>query len=209
MSYLVLHGRRSLQVMTDRLVVPAQEVESFATAAELAQALMSLLEDEQRRVEAAEQAGREAGHAAGVAQGLAEVREEFGAAMAKHAQDRQAAQQAARAAVGTLALAVVKKLAASLGAHQLVPALVEQAVVGLLPDPAARVHVHPDVVGAVRDHLARIDFKAEVLGDETLAPYDCVLEDGKGRSLLGLDSQLDVIGKALAAAAPTLEEVAG
>jgi flagellar biosynthesis/type III secretory pathway protein FliH len=205
MSYLVLHGRRSLQVMTDRLVVPAQEVESLASAAELAQSLKSLLDDEQRRIDKAEVDGHRAGHEAGVRQGHAEVRAEFGEAMARLVQERRAAQEAARAAVSTLALAVVKKLAASLGADHMVPALVEQAVLGLLPDPATRVRVHPDVVADVREHLARIDFQAEVLGDETLGAYDCVLEDDKGRSLVGLEPQLAVIATALAASAPALE----
>jgi len=207
MTYLVLHGRRSPQVLTDRLVVPAQDVQSFATALECAQSLTQLLVDEKQRIEAATGSARVAGHAEGLRVGQAEARVSFADGVARMAQDRKVQQEAARASVCTLALAVVKKLSLSLGAHEVVPALMEQAVATLMPEHSVRICVHPELADAVRDRLAQMEFTADVFADESLGAFDCVLEDGKGRSLVGLDSQLATIGKALNVAPNALETV--
>lgn len=196
-AYTVLHGRRSLQIATNRLVIPAAEVGSFVSAVHCAQALTSLLEHERARVTSTLNAAQEEG----LSQGKREAERAAAAAVAESvgrmAQNLQAQQVAAREAVSTLAMAVVSKLSASLGAHQVVPALIEQAVIELLPERATRVRVSPEVLEATRRHLAAMDLAAEVRVDETLNPFDCVIESVQGQNVVSLDTQLAAIGKAL------------
>lgn len=195
--FTVLHGRRSLQVATNRLVIPAEEVGGFATSIECAQALTSLLEHERARVTAAMEQARQSGLEAGRREGQREAAERMTDAVARMVSEQHAQTQAARAAVGTLALAVVNKLAASLGAHQLVPALIEQAVADLLPQRATRVRVSPEAVEATRERMARLGLSADVRADETLQPFDCVIDSVNGQHVVSLDTQLAAIARAL------------
>jgi flagellar biosynthesis/type III secretory pathway protein FliH len=196
-AYTVLHGRRSLQLATNRLLIPADEVGSFVTAAHCAQALTSLLEHERSRVNAALKAAQEIGIEQGRKEGEQAVSAALAEAVARMAAELQAQQVAARESVSTLALAVVHKLAASLGASGVVPALIEQAVLELLPARATRVRVSPEALETTRAHLSRLGLDAEVRIDETLNPFDCVIESAHGQNVVSLDTQLAAIGKAL------------
>ena len=196
-AYTVLHGRRSLQMSTNRLVIPAAEVASFTEAIHCAQALTSLLEHERIRLDNAFAAA----HEEGLAQGRRDAERTAMAAVAeavgRMAQDAQTQRAAAREAVVTLALAVVSKLSESLGAIHVVPALIEQAVTELMPERAIRVRVCPNVHEVTRRHLSNLGLSAEVRADETLADFDCVIESAQGQSVVSLDTQLSAIGKAL------------
>lgn len=195
--FTVLHGRRSLQVATNRLVIPADEIWSFATSIECAQALTSLLEHERARVTAAMEQARQSGLEAGRREGQREASERMTEAVARMVSEQHAQTQATRAAVGTLALAVVNKLAATLGAEQLVPALIEQAVVELLPQRPTRVRVSPEAVEATRERVGRLGLSADVRADETLQPFDCVIDSVNGQHVVSLDTQLAAIARAL------------
>ncbi|CAN7563347.1 hypothetical protein [Rhizobacter sp. LjRoot28] len=195
--FTVLHGRRSLQVATNRLVIPADEIGSFATSIECAQALTSLLEHERARVTAAMEQARQSGLEAGRREGQREASERMTEAVARMVSEQHAQTQATRAAVGTLALAVVNKLAATLGAEQLVPALIEQAVVELLPQRPTRVRVSPEAVEATRERVGRLGLSADVRADETLQPFDCVIDSVNGQHVVSLDTQLAAIARAL------------
>lgn len=196
-AYTVLHGRRSLQMSTSRLVIPAAEVGAFTAAVECAQALTSLLEHERARVANTLAAAQ----ADGLAQGRREAEEAATTAVAeavgRMVQDAQVQRTAAREAVSALALAVVSKLSVSLGASQVVPALIEQAVAELLPERAIRVRVCPTVLETTRRHLSNMGLAAEVRADETLADFDCVVDSAQGQNVVSLDTQLSAIGKAL------------
>jgi type III secretion protein L len=200
-AYTVLHGRRSLQLSTQRLLVPAHEMSSFVSAVECAQALSSLFEHERTRVEAALAQAREEGWAQGRDQGRQAAEQAVAEAVGRMAKHLQAQQAAAREAVGTLALAVVAKLSASLGATRVVPALVEQAVIELLPARSTRVRVAPSVLDATRAHLAELGLEADVRADDHLGEFDGVVESVHGQSWVGLDTQLAAMGRALGAQA--------
>ena len=195
--YTVLHGRRSLQVATNRLVVPAAEVGDFTSAIQCAQALTSLLEHERARVAAALAEARETGLEQGRRDGERAAAERLTDVVARITRDQQVQQQAARDAVGALALAVVQKLASSLGASEVVPKLVEQAVIELLPQRSTRVRVGPEAMEATRERLAKLGLSADVRADETLGPFDCVIDSVTGQHVVSLDSQLAAIGRAL------------
>lgn len=196
-AYTVLHGRRSLQVATNRLVIPADEVGAFASAVQCAQALTSLLEHERTRVGNALAAAQEEGLAQGRHEAERTAAAQVAEAVGRLVRDAQAQRDAAREAVGTLALAVVNKLSHTLGAARVVPMLIEQAVLELLPERAVRVRVSPTVLDAVRRHLATVGQSAELRADETLGDFDCVIESRQGQTVVGLDAQLAAIGEAL------------
>jgi len=196
-AYTVLHGRRSLQMSTNRLVIPAAEVDSFVDAVQCAQALTSLLEHERTRVDSALAAAQAEGLAQGRRDAERSAMEAVAEAVGRMARDAQAQRTAAREAVTTLSLAVVSKLSEALGAMNVVPALIEQAVAELMPERAIRVRVCPTVHEVTRRHLSNLGLAAEVRADETLADFDCVIESAQGQSVISLDTQLSAIGKAL------------
>ncbi len=196
-AYTVLHGRRSLQVSTNRLVIPAAEVGAFTDAVQCAQALTSLLEHERARVANTLAAAQEEGMAKGRHDAERAAIGMVAEAVGRMARDAQNQRAAAREAVTTLALAVVSKLSASLGAMHVVPALIEQAVAELMPERAIRVRVGPTVLEVTRRHLSNMGLAAEVRADETLGDFDCVVESSQGQSVISLDTQLSAIGKAL------------
>lgn len=196
-AYTVVHGRRSLQLATGRLLIPASEVEAFTTAAQCAQALSALFKHEQGRIATAVQRARQAGWAQGREEGAAASAEALADAIAGMARDLQARQLAMREAVSTLALAVVHKLASSLGAAEVVPTLIEQALAELLPLRPTRIRVGIDVLDSARARVAQSGLDAEVRGDDALGPFDCVIESAQGQNVVGLETQLAAIGRAL------------
>lgn len=203
-AYTVLHGRRSLQVATQRLVIPVDEVGEFTSAVQCAQALTSLLEHERTRVAQALAAAQ----AEGLAEGRRDAEQAAGVqvaeAVARMVREVHAQREAARDAVGALALAVVAKLSAQLGAARVVPLLIEQAVQELLPERAVRVRVSPTVIEAVRRHVGTTGLAAELRADETLGEFDCVIDSRHGQAVVGLDAQLAAVGRALGVP-PTLD----
>jgi flagellar biosynthesis/type III secretory pathway protein FliH len=204
MTYLVLQRGGSLQVSTDNLVVRAEDVQAFDSLFECARSLTGLLEGEKQRIQDAVNEGRERGLAEGQRNGEATVQAAFAKAVAQLAEDHVAQQTAARDAVCGLALAVVRKLSVSLGAQQVVPALLEQAVAMVMPERSVRISVHPSAVGAVEAHVSHMELDAEVSSDDSLDLFGCVLEDTQSRNLVGLDDQLTIVAKALDVA-PTHE----
>lgn len=197
MSYTVLFGRKSIQLSSKNLVIPAAHVKSFDTAIECAEEMRKMLEQEQARVDTAAQVARQEGFAQGHLEGKQVVEAAFADVVEQMIHERHAQQEAARDAVCSLALAVVRKLAASLGAHEMVPALLEQALTSLMPDRFASVRVHPDLVEAVRARLPDLGYPIEVVGDDGLEPFGCVLDHPQGQQVVSLETQLSVIGAAL------------
>jgi flagellar biosynthesis/type III secretory pathway protein FliH len=195
--YTVVHGRRSLQMATNRLVIPAAEVTSFASAVHCSQALTSLLEHERGRVNEALQAAEQLGFEQGQQKGEEAALQNFTQALAKLTQELKAQQDTAREAVSVLALAVVHKLSEALGAAQVVPRLIEQAVLELLPARPTRIRVSPQAFEETRAHMAHTGLDAEVRVDEGLNAFDCVIESEQGQNVVGLETQLGIIGEAL------------
>ncbi|MBC7957556.1 MAG: hypothetical protein H7Y33_17015 [Cytophagales bacterium] len=198
MSYVVIHREASLQFVSGRLVVPAEEVAAFRTAAECALAMSALHAGRRDELQAALAHAREEGQALGLREGREQAAAEFGAAAAKVAQEARQQQADACAAVATLALAVVRKIATRLGAETMVAELVEQAVASVAPEPVGSVRVHPLAEQAARERLAELDVASiAVIPDATLSVFACVMDTAHGSHLAGLDEQLDTIGRAL------------
>jgi flagellar biosynthesis/type III secretory pathway protein FliH len=195
--YTVVHGRRSLQLATNRLVIPADEVPVFTQAAQCAHALTTLLEQEGERIEVAVKNAHQLGFEQGQKQGAQAAQDAVSETLANMAKELQAQHLATRESVKVLALAVVYKLAAALGAAEVVPTLIEQAVAELLPAKTTRIRVNAQALEPTRARLLHMGVEAEVRVDENLTPFDCVIESSHGQNVVSLDTQLNAISNAL------------
>jgi len=229
MSFVALHRHAGLVLSTDRLVLPAADVQSFEAAHALAHALAALRDGEAQRLDAAHRAARAAGHAEGHAEGL-RCAQEAGAeqladAIAQLAAQAQADHAALRDAVLTLSLLVVRRVAPSLPRAELVAALAQQALDRLVTEQAQRrgaasptacvVRLHRGLLAEVRACIERrgpLPLAIEWHADDHLAPLDCVVDTPGGRLLAGLEAQLERVQAVLresahAGRAATLPEV--
>ncbi len=201
-TYTVVHGRRSLQIATNRLVIPAAEAPSFASAAHCAESLSTLLEHERSRVNAALKAAQQLGFAQGQKKSEEAAAQDLAQALVKLTQELKVQQNTVREAVSVLALAVVNKVSETLGAMQVVPWLIEQAVLELLPARPTRIRVSPQVFEEARSHMSYAGLEADIRADENLSAFDCVIESDQGQNVVSLDTQLAIIGETLGVKPP-------
>jgi len=186
-----------MSVQLQALQTPLAEPDLLDQIVERSKVARSEVEHERARVAQALAQAQEAGFEQGRRDGERVAAERLTEVVARITRDQQVQQQAARDAVGALALAVVQKLASSLGASEVVPKLVEQAVIELLPQRSTRVRVGPEAMEATRERLAKLGLSADVRADETLGAFDCVIDSVTGQHVVSLDSQLAAIGRAL------------
>jgi flagellar biosynthesis/type III secretory pathway protein FliH len=210
MTFVCVRRAGGPTLSTDRLVLAPPEVQRFADAHALADALAQLHDSEHQRIDAAQRAAHAAGHAQGLADGRRLAQQQgagqLAEALGRLAQQSQVEQRALRDAVLTLSLLIVRRVAAELPRAQLLAALARQALDHVAAEQAQRgdfaaaspsacvVRLHPGVLDAVRAHLERdgaspaaIEWRA----DDQLEPLDCVLDTPGGRLLAGLEAQLE------------------
>jgi flagellar biosynthesis/type III secretory pathway protein FliH len=196
--YTVLHSHCTLQLTAGRLVVPSSELSDFLSAVQCAQALSTALAQEKKRIRTAACAAEKMGFDHGLQQGKVAATQAFTKAAEKMANDLKDQQEAARACLSALAVAVVYKISNTLGASQVVPALIAQAVQELLPLQASRIRVNPHVAQAACVQVPGV----EIRGDESLGAFDCVIDTVQGHNVVSLDAQLASICAALGVAPP-------
>lgn len=181
-------------------VVPAVEWHNAEHAQALLDRANQALSD--ARVEAREQCrkGFEQGYADGREAGTAA----FADALSALGQARDALTVSARGQIAELAIAVVEHIAPKIGAQAMLPALVAEAVQRLTVEPALLVKVHPAVAAAVRRRIETLDAaglpRIDVVDDEDLGEFDCVIETQGGLVCAGLQEQLQQAARILAAA---------
>lgn len=193
MTYLLLASAPGAALLTDQTVIPREDtarVESAVEMVALAQARLAAV-DAYRETQA--KAGHAEGFAAGYEEGRALAAREAAETVARLHGEMEAARDHLRAAVGRLALDVVRRITTELGPEATLAALTERAVRDVLPDAPITVHVAPASVGAVTTRLWPIGVPIEVQADETLAPGDCIIETAAGRSHAGLEVQLTAL----------------
>jgi len=132
--------------------------------------------------------------------------DQFAAATAAlHAAREQLATQM-RAQLTELAVAVVERIAPSLGADKLVPFLAGEAVRQLAFEPNLIVRVHSDVAEPTRQQLLVEGLSLagaptfEVIATPEFGPFDCVIETEGGVVRAGLREQLEQVRTILAVA---------
>ena len=135
----------------------------------------------------------------GYAQGLAQAQ----SLMVQHLLDaqRQAHQflEASQQRVVALAVAILERIAPTLGEPQVVAALAEEALSTMQAERYLRIRVTAPAADATQDMLEHWRSEhpqvetAQVLVDPHLAPFTCVVESELGRIEAGLSAQLDAI----------------
>ena len=217
MSFLAVHRDASLALATDDPLLAPAQVRPFTDALALAATLRGLRDSEAQRIEIAVAAGRAQGHAEGLAQGLADAHEaaaeSLADTLAQLLADARREEAELRAAVLSLALLVVRRVASTLERDAVLAALVSDALQRVLAlDARGRdaraapcvLSLHPQLLGAVRQRIEarHPGLGVEWRGDATLAALDCVIETAAGRVLAGLEAQLEHIRAVLQALPP-------
>ncbi|UVO50035.1 FliH/SctL family protein [Sphingomonas sp. SUN019] len=194
-NFLLLHADRAATLLADDPIVPADDVTRFGDVTALLDAATTLRDDAQEAHNAALAAAREegfaAGHAEGRAAGEASIRDE----LLRLAQEDAVRAEAQRADLAKLALEVVRRIAGTIGAPDMIAGIAAQAAAQVAPETAATVRVHPTVVVRVTERLAGLRYIA-VEADDTLAPDDCVVATPLGRTHAGLDTQIAQLERA-------------
>jgi flagellar assembly protein FliH len=186
MSYLLLASAPSSVLLTDDPILRREDVAHLNEAAEIV-----------ARLEAHRHAAREAaiaeGFAKGQAEGAAKAARETAETLAGVHNALQVERARLRASSATLALDIVRRIAAGLAPDEVVAALAEQAVRDLLPEEPIDVRVAPEAVSAVSRRLWPIGARIEVRADPDLPDGDCVLDTPSGRTHAGLEVQLKAL----------------
>lgn len=208
MSFVAVHRGTSLTLVSDRLVLSADEAQHFESAQALAIALETLRDGEAQRIDAAYRAARAAGHAEGHAEGLREAQregaEQLADALTAVAAQARTEHAALRDAVLTLSLLVVRRMAASLSHADVLTALAQQAFDRLVAEQAQPggaesptacvVRLHGSLLADVRARVEQrgaLPLTIEWRADDALAPMDCMIDTPSGRLLAGLEAQLE------------------
>jgi len=143
----------------------------------------------------------------GCARGLAQAQ----SLMAQHLLDaqRQAHEflEASQQRVVGLAVAILERIAPTLGEAQVVAALAQEALSTLQAEKYLRIRVTAAAADATQEMLESWRSEhphvetAQILADPHLAPFTCVVESELGRIEAGLSAQLDAIRAKLMAVA--------
>lgn len=205
MNYVMLFKGQNLMAASEQLVIPATEIKAIQNVAELGCKLNLLLEEEQSRTEAAEQEGYKKGYQQGREDGLQQALDDMSARLTELAALVDHRHRELRASVARIAVQIVRKIAAEVGAGEMVISLAETASQELVPSETLVVKVHPRNLEKVAEGLqlpsgATARHKHLVVrADDTLDMYDCVLQAEYGSVIAGLEVQLEKLETVLKA----------
>jgi len=186
MSYLLLASAPSSVLLTDDPILRREDVAHLTQAA-------AIVADLETHRQAVREAANAEGFAQGQADGAARAAQETAETLASVHAALQAERARLRASSATLALDIVRRIAAGLAPEEVLAALAEQAARDLLPEEPIGVRVAPEAVGAVSRRLWPIGARIEVHADPDLPNGDCVLDTPSGRTHAGLEVQLKAL----------------
>jgi type III secretion protein L len=203
MTHIVLTDREAVLTAVAGRRIPRR---AWADTSEMSRLLFeagNIVRDAERRAdEVIEQARAE-----GYAQGLARAE----SLMAQHLLDAQRQAHeflgASQQRVVALAVAILERIAPTLGEPEVVAALAEEALSTLQAEKYLRIRVTAPAADATREMLENWRSEhpqvetAQILIDPHLAPFTCVVESELGRIEAGLSAQLDAIRAKLMAVA--------
>ncbi len=203
MTFVTLIHDPQVSIASDKLVIPAAELKLTQDAVHLGSNLACLLNEEQNRIETAEQEGYESGYQRGKEDGLRNALDDLSAGLKDLAVSLEQRDAELQRSVARVAIQVVRKIASEVGSREMVASLAKTAARELVAVERLVVAVHPDMLEAVVERLrAPVDESwnkhLEVQADESLALFDCVLHTETGSVVAGLDAQLANLEKALA-----------
>jgi flagellar biosynthesis/type III secretory pathway protein FliH len=207
MSYLLLHRDATCSLFAARPLIPAEALGHLAEALGLLRAAQSLRADMATRVADAEARGAVEGHRAGLAAGEADAVREQSAWLFDANLKAAEARAAMRRETAALVVAALRRVAGELGPDTVVAGLAERAVADLAPDRRMTVKVAPARLESVAARLRHVPLLS-VEPDPGLGDSDCVIETSLGRTLAGLDVQIETLGRRWAALGPARAETA-
>lgn len=194
MSYLLLHNDAVAQLFAAGPLVPPRDCGHLTRAVDLLAAAQSLHAATEARAREAEARGQAEGHARGLAEGHAEAELAhsswlFDAHLAL-ARDRAAQ----RAEMVHVTIGAIRRIAGAVAADALVAGLAERAIAELAPAGRLIVRVAPGNAATVRTRLAALP-AVVVEADPDVAATDCMIETPQGRTLAGLEVQLQTLAR--------------
>jgi len=206
MNLITLVNSEHVTLASGQRVFSAEDSGALRSSVESADALSKLLLSQQSEVAAAEEIGRKEGYQNGYDAGRLEADNVLATELlnlaAKAQKDATVQQQKAV----TLAMQIVRKIAADLAPEQTLLALASSAARECIDTHDVVLKVHPQRLEATKNHLheiqdptRRIPRFAEVVADEALELEGCVIETPLGAIVADLDTQLTALTRELSA----------
>ncbi len=149
----------------------------------------------------------EQARARGHAQGLAEAQAQMAGHLVDAQQQAREFMAASQERIVALAIAILERIAPTLGEPQVVAALAEEALSTVQAEKYLRIRVTAPAAAATQAMLEQWQSEhpqvetAQVAVDPHLAPFTCVVESELGRIEAGLPAQLDAVREKLMAVA--------
>lgn len=205
MTYLTLIHDPNTCVASNQLVIPAAELTTAQNAIDLGDKLESLLSEEQSRIDSAVRDGYQDGFQRGKEEGFQHKLDELSGRLSELTVLIDQRHCDLQDSVARIAIQVVRKIAAEVGAREMVFSLAETAAKELVPGETLVVEVSPGMQDEVAEHLASPASKTtrhtylEVRVNHNLEPFDCVLKTEHGSVIAGLNAQLENLETILAA----------
>ncbi len=216
MSFVTLINEEKLSFSTDQLIIPAKNVTLFNDVLDANKNLTKILSDFERRVEDAEKKGFEVGFEKGKKEGIDFSRREIAEQLTSMAIRSQRQQQGMKDSIVKLAMQIVRRIADSFGAPDVVATLAKKAVDDLVASDFLVLYVHSSVVDTVKARLSggllngikdsvennkeeishssshKIPY-IDIRTDDDLSPFDCQINTEFGTTIAGLDYQLECL----------------
>jgi len=212
MAYLTLLNTKNNILATNVRIIPAVDVSSFQNVIELSKQLVQLAETEDARIKVESVNGYNTGYEAGLLQGKEDYQNKLSEElMTLHFAYQKQRQLLAESAID-MALQMVKKIARNLGSEKVVAEITQSVAEEFIQQGTSRrlrFHVAPKNVPAVESTIKahclkytsiegeRINCSIDVVEDYNLTEFDCVVETDQGKSIAGLECQLDSLSRIL------------
>lgn len=199
MTLIALFADERGWLASGRRVYAPDEVDALDDAIEMTAALSARLAAREREDREAREAGFAAGREEGCAAALAEGRARTADALLSLERAAAAERRRLRETAASLALEIVRGIAADVAPGDWLAAQARAAAEDLVDERGATLRVRPERVADVAARLAARDESGlRVVGDDALADGGCRLETAAGHVDVDLETQLARLAERLA-----------
>ena len=191
-------NRQRYQLLLDGPIIKAADWLALGEAQQLVDQAHAVLAGANDEVSAARERGREQGHQAGRQQAL----DEFARSLAAARELREQLSREHERLVIDLATSMLMHIAPTLGADKLVPALAGEALRAAVGRQRITIRVSPAALEATSRTTAtwprgQGQISIDVVADDSLGDFGCVVETEVGEIRAGLEEQLAMLHHAL------------
>lgn len=209
-----------LVIASGRRVFSKRETGALLTIEETLEKVKTLKQGVEDQLRASQEEAREKGHQEGMEQGRQDAKKELTARLLELEKQYEVRQARVESEIVSLALQVVRKIAADLAPADTLVALATGAVTEQLANRSISLKVHPEHLEPVQQRLDSLQSNnspcaiACVVADVELQPSDCVLETPDGQVCADLETQLLAIEQHFSSqpsvsVSPTLQNQSG